>query len=77
MDIRIRASRRAGELIAEGQKRGEIAIQGQPGGVFNKKVTSTQATLLPGSDKPKPVTLEKLGITRDQSSQWKELGGIP
>jgi hypothetical protein len=41
-DIRIRASRRASELIAEGQKKGEIAQQGQP-----KKETSSKTTLLP------------------------------
>ena len=71
---RIRASRRAGELIAEGQKCGEIASQGQQNDAFNKKVTSTQTRLLP-DEKEKPKTLPQLGITHDQSSQWKELAG--
>jgi hypothetical protein len=70
MDVRIRASRRAGELIAEGQKNGTIASAGQP-----RKVLSSQTTILSGKKKPK--TLDQLGISRDQSSHWKELAGIP
>jgi hypothetical protein len=68
LDIRLRASRRAGQLIDEGQKKGKIAWKGQP----KKKEMSSAATL-----KKKPKTLELLGITRDQSSQWKELGQLP
>ena len=62
--------RRAGELLAEGQKRGEIAVPGD-GGMFGGRNRSSSATTI------KPKTLSDLGISRDQSSQWKELAGIP
>jgi hypothetical protein len=67
----IRASRRAGELIAEGQKKGEIAV---PGDYGRGRSAKTEQMSLTTTSKPK--TLPELGITRDQSSQWKELAGI-
>ena len=72
MDVRIRASRRAGELIAEGQKSGEIAT---PGDIGRPRKSSAQTSIFPPKEKPK--TLGELGISHDQSSQWKELAGIP
>jgi hypothetical protein len=61
MDIRIRASQRAGELIAQMPK----AKGGQP---YQKSSTGRQE---------RPVdTLEELGISKDQSSQWQQLAGI-
>jgi hypothetical protein len=71
MDVRIRASRRAGELIAEGQKKGEIATQGDYG--KNRSQTSLATKSMFGSEVKKPVTFAQLGMTPDQSSQWKEL----
>ncbi len=65
MDVRIRASQRAGELIAEGQKNGTIAHVGQP-----RKERSSETTIL------SPKKLEELGISKDQSSQWQQLAGI-
>jgi len=56
-EIRIRAERRAGELLVDMQTSGERQAKerGRP-----KKVSS-------------PTTLPKLGITRDQSSKWQRL----
>jgi hypothetical protein len=56
-EIRIRAERRAGELLGDMQTNGERQAKerGRP-----KKVSS-------------PTTLPKLGITRDQSSKWQRL----
>jgi hypothetical protein len=69
--IRVHASQRAGQLIADGQKKGEIALatDGRPTKV------SSQTTLIPKGDKPKILT--ELGITRDQSSDWQKLAGFP
>ena len=59
-EIRIRAERRAGELLVDMQTRGERQAKerGRP-----TKVSS-------------PTTLPKLGITRDQSSKWQRLAKI-
>ncbi len=56
-EIRIRAERRAGELLVDMQTSGQRQAKerGRP-----KKVSS-------------PTTLPKLGITRDQSSKWQRL----
>jgi hypothetical protein len=56
-EIRIRAERRAGELLVDMQTSGERQAKerGRP-----TKVSS-------------PTTLPKLGITRDQSSKWQRL----
>jgi hypothetical protein len=74
MDIWLRASVRAGALIAEGQENGTIAVQAD-GGRPAKLVEKSEKLFESG--KPKPVTLTQLGITRDQSSQWQQLAGIP
>jgi len=63
MDIRLRAMIRGGQLIKEGQENGTIAVPGQ-----RKSQMSPSTTF---------KTLEDFGITRDQSSQWKQLAGIP
>ncbi len=59
-EIRIRAERRAGELLFDMQTTGQRQAKerGRP-----KKVSS-------------PTTLPKLGITRDQSSKWQRLAKI-
>ena len=63
-EIRLRAERRAGQLLREMKQSGER--HDEKGS--NRKV-SDGAT-------PKP-TLADLGITRDQSSQWQELATVP
>jgi SHS2 domain-containing protein len=56
-EIRLRAERRAGELLVDMQASGERQAKerGRP-----KKVS-------------RPTTLPKLGISRDQSSKWQRL----
>jgi hypothetical protein len=71
MDVRIRAAERAGALIAEGQKNGTIVTHGG-----DRKSKSPAPTLILDS-KPAPKSLSELGISRDQSSQWQQLAGIP
>jgi hypothetical protein len=73
MDIRLRASVRAGALIAEGQKNGTIAT-GKDGGRPNKASPTPRLFQVEGKSK---TTLAELGISHDQSSQWQQLAGIP
>jgi hypothetical protein len=68
--IRIRAERRAGELLQEMKKRGER----DPGNGGDRKSPSTATTVIQSN---KPSTLQDIGITRDQSSQWQKLAEIP
>lgn len=59
-EITIRAERRAGELLLENPPQGER--KGRP-----KKVSCDSTPF---------VTLENLGLTRDQSSQWQKIGAM-
>lgn len=69
IEIRIRAERRAGELLKlakeAGQRHSENGTAHRP----SKKV-SNGAT-------PSRPTLAEIGITRDQSSDWQKLAEIP
>ena len=61
-EIRIRAERKAGELLKEMKQNGQrVNEAGSNGGVA-------------ASDTP---TLSTLGVTRDQSSKWQKLADIP
>lgn len=60
----LRAMRNAGQRIAEAQARGEIARQGQSE-PFQSHVAD--------DDVRTPATLADVGVTRDQSSEWKKL----
>jgi hypothetical protein len=59
--VRLRAKRRAGDLLREMKELGERTNQGQP-----RKETSNGTTL--PSD---------IGITHDQSSRWQKLDAVP
>lgn len=61
----LRAVRNAGERIAEAQARGEVATQGsgRPGSVVS-------------GDTYSPATLAEIGVTRDESSEWKRLAAL-
>lgn len=56
----VKAKRNAGERLAAAQARGEVATPGQPRNVVGPDISS-------------PATLAEIGITRDQSSEWKKL----
>jgi hypothetical protein len=60
-EIKVRAERRAGEMLHASSKNGERATRGLNVARYD-------------IDKP---TLEKLGITRDQSSRWQQVASIP
>lgn len=60
----LRAKRNAGQRIAEAQTRGEVAKPDDGG----------QRWLGVGDgDTKRPATLAEIGVTRDQSSEWKRL----
>jgi hypothetical protein len=65
-EIRLRAERRAGQILAEMKERGERA--GPSNGGANIPMVSRNATPL--------QTLPDLGITRDQSSKWQKLARV-
>ncbi len=56
----LRAKRNAGQRIGEAQGRGDLSTQARhPGSV--------------GADDTAPATLPELGVSRDESSEWKRL----
>jgi hypothetical protein len=61
----LRAKRNAGQRLAEAQARGEVATQARGGGGNLSGVGNGDTT--------PPATLADIGLTRDQSSEWKEL----
>jgi hypothetical protein len=63
-EIRLRAERRAGELLAEMAERGERAKSGDKESGRGKKPLSRP-------------TLSDLGISKTQSSHWQQLAGLP
>jgi hypothetical protein len=60
-EIKVRAERRAGEMLAQAKERGEVR-EGRPGKLSAGSTVSS---------------LPKLGITRDQSSRWQRLADMP
>jgi|SRR3954453_3725052 hypothetical protein len=67
-EIRLRAERKAGELFAEREKAKGAA--GNPGG--------RGATIVRSSDDTAhPQTLQELGISKQQSSDWQRLAAVP
>jgi hypothetical protein len=73
-DVRVRAAQRAGQLLHEMEQAEKIAKRGAPKGNTNAGKQTSSSTRI---DSAKPAqTLAALGITYDQSSQWKELAGI-
>ncbi len=76
-EIRIRAERKAGELLKETRLAGKAQKQGRP----NKKGRKSRPLIETSREMPdpdiNPVTLKDLGITKDQSSQWQQLADVP
>jgi hypothetical protein len=67
-EIRLRAERRAGELLREMKDKRERRPEGGPG--RGKKTVN-------GNDSFSKPSLLELGITRNQSSQWQKVASIP
>jgi len=69
-EIRLRAERRAGELLRNMEQTRERATRGSDAfrGNQHAKVMSRHAT---------SPSLSSLGISRDQSSKWQKLAGVP
>ena len=70
-EVRIRAERRAGELLKE------MGTQGTRQGRGERKAMSGDTTLAPSGVISKLPTLAEMGITRDQSSKWQQLAAVP
>jgi hypothetical protein len=66
-EIRLRAERKAGELLRDMEK--AKGATGNPGGRGAPIVRSQSTTAQP--------TLAELGISRDQSSKWQRLADVP
>lgn len=67
LEIRLRAERRAGELLRDTEK--NPGARGNPGGRGARIVQSHEATAQP--------TLAELGVSKDQSSNWQRLAATP
>lgn len=61
-EIKVRAERRAGEMLAEMATNGQRARQGG-----DRR----------GESKSDAATLKDLGVSRDQSSRWQKLAATP
>jgi hypothetical protein len=66
-EIRLRAERRAGQLLKEMEK----AKGGQP---YQKSYQSDDPTSSPNGDNK---TLDELGVSKQQSSDWQKLADVP
>lgn len=66
VEIRVRAERRIGELISESQELGEIRVAGNP-------ILDKTDSIIVDDDNWHPASLSQLGITPNQSSQFKRL----
>jgi hypothetical protein len=62
-EIRLRAERRAGQLLSELEK-----AKGSPGNQYTGP--------LPRQDRSNPPTLAELGVSPNQSSRWQKLASV-
>ena len=69
--IRLRAERRAGQLLKEMEK----ASAGRP--PKNRSSGTTDLEVGSPDTTPPPRTLKDMGISKDQSSKWQKLADVP
>src|SRR5262249_33262162 len=65
VEIKVRAERRAGEMLKEGAETGDRAVRGQAQIEKSRDVTF------------KAPTLSEIGVSKMQSSRWQALADIP
>jgi len=70
-EIKLRAERRAGELLASMKARGERRDRGRPA----EDNSRSETTISEETEDKK--TLEDLGLSKDQSSRWQALAALP
>lgn len=70
-EIKVRAERRAGEMLRGMAERGERATQGD-GPKFDPANSSIEE-LVSG----RPKTLEELGVNKRESHRWQALAAMP
>jgi len=76
-EIRIRAERRAGELLAEMKQAGLLSVGGRPPKTTSEtEGVSGKVTIIPKCATTR-TTLKEAGITEKQSSEWQQLAAIP
>lgn len=63
-EIKVRAVRKAGEMLAESKKNGARDAGGR-----GRRIESRDATQIP--------TLQQIGISRDKSSRWQKMAKMP
>jgi len=76
-EIKNRAARKGGELLKEMKERGELFQGGRPS---EKEEDCSIKNLSSADDRligQKTTTLEELGISRNQSSEWQQLAEVP
>jgi hypothetical protein len=69
-EIKVRAERRAGEMLTQMAERGERAVQGD-GPKFDQANSSIEKLV---TDKPK--TLAELGVSKRESHRWQSLASM-
>jgi hypothetical protein len=66
-ELRTRAERKAGQMLAESAERGERASRESP---------KAQGKHVVARDMLPPPTLAQIGVTRDQSSKWQQVAAL-
>lgn len=75
-EIKIRAERKAGEMLRDAKAAGQVATAGSHTDTLKQNRSSSLSTN--GTPfTPKPATLAEIGITKDESSRYQKLAAIP